>query len=126
MLKGTKLYSVINNKCPKCQQADFFMYKNPFNLKTFDKMHDKCFNCGESFTKEIGFYYGAMYVSYGVNITIGIALFLITVLLFKMPLLVYLFIFLGISIVSFPIIMRVSRLIYINIFVKFNKDKSVK
>ncbi len=122
MLKGTKLYSIFNNKCPKCHTGDFFINKNSYN-SDFIKMHDKCSYCGELFNKEVGFYYGAMYVSYGVNIIIGIALFMLMVLIFKLGLLTYLFSFLGIVIILFPWLMRISRLIYINIFVKFDSAK---
>lgn len=86
-------------------------------------MHDKCSNCNELFNKEVGFYYGAMYVSYGVNIIIGIALFIIMVLLFNTALLTYLFTYLGLVVLLFPWVMRISRLIYINIFVKFDPIK---
>lgn len=123
MLKGTKLYSILNNKCPKCHKGDFFINKNPYS-KNFIKMHDKCANCNENFTKEVGFYYGAMYVSYGVNIILGIGLFLLMVLVFKTGLLMYLFTFFGIVLVLFPVIMRISRLIYINIFVSYDPSKN--
>src|SRR5215216_2534149 len=86
MLKGTKLYSILNNKCPKCQVGDFFVYKNPFR-KDFAKMHDHCPHCGELFNKEVGFYYGAMYVSYGLNIALGVGMFLFMVVILKLDLL---------------------------------------
>jgi len=122
MLKDTKLYSIFNNKCPKCHQGDFFINKNPYS-SGFIKMHEKCPHCNESFIKEIGFYYGAMYVSYGVNIILGIALFIFTVLILKMELINYLILFSLITCVLFPWIMRISRLIYINLFVKFDSTK---
>ena len=122
MFKGTKLYSIFSNKCPKCQEGDFFVNKNPYKAG-FIKMHDNCQNCGESFNKEVGFYYGAMYVSYGFNIALGIALFLISVVLFKMDLVVYLFSFFCLVAVLFPWTMRTSRLIYINLFVSYDPTK---
>lgn len=122
MFKETKLYSIFNNKCPKCHQGDFFVTKSPYSTD-FIKMHDKCSHCGEIFNKEVGFFYGAMYVSYGVNIALGIALFILMVLLFKTGLLTYLFSFLGLVVVLFPWIMRASRLIYINMFVSYDPSK---
>jgi uncharacterized protein (DUF983 family) len=124
MLKDTKLYSILNNKCPKCHQGDFFIDKHAYNLKTFIKMHDKCSHCGEIFNKEVGFYYGAMYVSYGLNIAYGVGLFLVMVLLLKLNVLVFLFSFLGLVVVLFPVTMRISRLMYINLFVSY--DKTIK
>lgn len=122
MFKGTKLYSIFSNKCPKCQEGDFFVNKNPYKAG-FIKMHDSCPHCGESFNKEVGFYYGAMYVSYGVNIALGIALFVLSVLLLKIDLLLYLFLFTCLVAILFPWTMRISRLIYINLFVKFDSSK---
>ena len=123
MLKDTRLYSILYNKCPKCHKGDFFVYNNPFNLKHFTKMHDQCPHCHELFNKEVGFYYGAMYVSYGLNIALGVGLFLLLVLILKFELLTYLFTFFGVVLVLFPWIMRISRLIYINMFVKFDSSK---
>ncbi len=123
MFKDTKLYSILNNKCPKCHQGDFFIYKNPFNIKNFTKMHNHCLHCNQSFNMEAGFYYGAMYVSYGLNIALGVGLFILLVSLFKVELLTYLFTFFGLVLVLFPWIMRISRLIYINMFVKFDSSK---
>ena len=87
-------------------------------------MHEKCVHCGELFNKEVGFYYGAMYVSYGLNIAYGIALFLVMVVLLKLNVMVFLFSFLGLVLVLFPITMRTSRLMYINLFVSY--DKTIK
>ena len=122
MFKETKLYSIFNNKCPKCHQGDFFVTKSPYSTD-FIKMHDKCSHCGEIFNKEVGFFYGAMYVSYGVNIALGIGLFILMVLLFKTGLFTYLFSFLGLVVVLFPWVMRISRLIYINLFVSYDSSK---
>jgi hypothetical protein len=86
-------------------------------------MHKKCAHCGEAFEKEVGFYYGAMYVSYGVNIAYGVGLFLLTVLLFKIDLIAYLLLFFGLVVVLSPWTIRISRLIYLNLFVKFDSSK---
>jgi uncharacterized protein (DUF983 family) len=122
MLEGTKLYSILFNKCPKCQQGDVFINKSPYK-KGFINMHAKCAHCGEAFEKEVGFYYGAMYVSYGVNIAYGVGLFLLAVLLFKIDLIMYLLLFFGLVVVLFPWTIRISRLIYLNLFVKFDSSK---
>jgi uncharacterized protein (DUF983 family) len=122
MFKGTKFYSIFSNKCPKCQEGDFFINKNPYKAG-FIKMHDSCPHCGELFNKEVGFYYGAMYVSYGVNIALGVALFLLSVVIFNMDLVWYLFLFFCLVAVLFPWTMRTSRLIYINLFVSYDSTK---
>lgn len=122
MFKGTKLYSIFSNKCPKCHEGDFFVNKNPYK-EGFIKMYDHCPHCHESFNKEVGFYYGAMYVSYGVNIALGVALFILSVLILKIDLVVYLILFFLLVIALFPWTLRTSRLIYINLFVKYDPSK---
>ena len=122
MFKGTKIYSVFSNKCPKCQEGEFFINKNPYKAG-FIKMHNSCPHCGELFNKEVGFYYGAMYVSYGVNIALGVTLFLLSVVIFNMDLVWYLFLFFCLVAILFPWTMRTSRLIYINLFVSYDPSK---
>ena len=84
-------------------------------------MYDHCVVCDEDFEKESGYYLGAMYVSYAMNIGLGIGLFLIMVVLFDMDILYFLFIFLGSVLILFPLNFWLSRLIWINIFVKYDK-----
>lgn len=38
--KGTKLYSILRFKCPKFQEGNLFINKNPYILKDFDKIPD--------------------------------------------------------------------------------------
>src|ERR1700746_2569004 len=78
----TKLYSVLHNKCPYCHEGDFFTSKNPFDLKNFDKQHDNCPVCHNTYMPENGFYYGAMYVSYALDIALGVALFILSNVIF--------------------------------------------
>ena len=123
MIKNTKLYSILFDKCPKCCVGDFYKDKNPYNLKTFVDSSNNCPHCGESFEKEVGFYYGAMYVSYGLNVALGVGLFLLTVSVLNFSLIAFLGTYAGLILILFPWIMRKSRLIYINLFVHFDKSK---
>ena len=120
------LYSVSHNKCPRCHSGDVFISKNPFNLKTFDKIHEKCSSCGLLYEKEPGFFYGAMYVSYAIMVawfvfTWGINEFFIGVGAFP-----YLT-FLGLSIILLMTpTFRISRLLWMNFFTRFGEeDKTI-
>lgn len=55
MIKGTKLYSIVANKCPRCQRGNFFAVNNPYNLKQFAQMNPQCACCGERFEREPGY-----------------------------------------------------------------------
>jgi uncharacterized protein (DUF983 family) len=119
--KGSKLYSIVHNKCPRCQEGDFFVTKNPFTLKKNLAIQENCSACGLKYMIEPSFFYGAMYVSYGITVALSIITFII-LYLFGLELLP---IFIGIIvtlIIFTPLTLKLSRLIYINIFVHYKKD----
>lgn len=122
MLKGTKLYSIVANKCPKCQEGDFFIYKNPYNLKKFDKMNDSCPVCNESFEKEPGFYQGAMYVNYALSIAAGVAWFILVYIFYGFDPAIFVISFTIVLVLLLPLMFRIGRLLWINFFVKYTKD----
>lgn len=117
--KNTPIYSIIKSKCPRCHEGDFYETTNPYNLKKFDKMHPRCSVCGQNFTKEPGFYYGATYASYALTVSFGITTFLISHFLFKVNDIHFLFFFPLAIIALAPVVFRSSRLIWINFFVKY-------
>lgn len=122
MWKGTKLYSILFNKCPHCHEGDFFVSKNPFDFKEFTKIHPHCSNCGETFMKEVGFYYGSMYVSYGLTIALGVGMYLLMCLLLGLSDLTFLISFVVAGLVLWTWIFRKARLVWINLFVKYEKN----
>ena len=123
--KGTKIYSILKNKCPKCNEGNFFEDNNPLHLKKVLKTNEYCPNCGFKYVIEPSFFYGAMYVSYGLTVGISIATF---VVLYYLGLnLIQVFIGIVIALVLFtPFTLRLSRLIYINLFVKYDSEYKKK
>ncbi len=116
-------YSVIKNKCPQCHQANVFETNNPFNLKRFDKMHESCSHCGVKYEKEPGFFQGAMYVSYGLTAGWFIITWALDTFIFKSETWQYLTFVIISIILLMPLTFRISRLIWINFFIPFNKNK---
>jgi uncharacterized protein (DUF983 family) len=121
--KQTALYSIINAKCPRCHEGDFFETRNPYNLKKFDKMHKNCPVCGEDFERETGYYYGAMYASYGLTVLFGVIVFLLMCMVFNLDTITYLITFVILQIVLLPVFYRASRLLWINVFVRYKKEE---
>ena len=74
---------------------------------------------------ENGFYYGAMYVSYGLDIALGIALFILSNVIFSWGTTAFLTIFVITLLGLWTIIFRKARLIWINLFVKYDKTKAI-
>ena len=119
----TKITSSFQHKCPQCLEGDMFIDRNPYHLKTMSKMYSHCPNCGLNFEPEPGYYYGAMYVSYALGIAFGVAAFIITYFFVGEKNLVNNFIAIIITLIVFmPVIMRLSRNIWINMFMSYDKD----
>lgn len=79
--KGSKLNSILTGSCPKCQNESMYLDKNMLHLTKILKMNENCSHCGLKYQIEPSFFYGAMYVSYGLNVAIGIAAFIVSYVL---------------------------------------------
>jgi len=118
--KGTKFYSILFNKCPRCHEGDFMKEKNMFKLNKAFQMHDYCSVCGLKYMMEPSFFYGAMYVNYGLTVGISIVTFLIAVLFFNLSLVESFIPIVIILVLTAPISIRFSRIIWINLFIKYD------
>jgi uncharacterized protein (DUF983 family) len=107
-------------KCPRCREGDLFKPGSTL-LKTAN-MYDRCEKCGVSFQQEPGFYYGAMYISYGMGVAIFMPLFILTQIVFETPWWVFLGSFFLTIALLIPFIFRYSRAIYISLFVYYHDD----
>jgi len=120
--KGTKLYSVINGKCPRCNEGDFFKHDFTFNPTKITVIHKNCSHCDLRYMIEPSFYYGAMYVNYGLSVAISVASFIIGSLFFGTTLLQSFAIVFVVLLISAPLNLRLSRIIWINMFVEFERE----
>jgi len=119
--KGTKLYSILGGKCPRCQEGEFFKYKLTFNPSKITKLHDTCSKCNLKYMIEPSFFYGAMYVNYGITVAISISTFLVAKLVFNRSLLEsFATIFIALIALA-PVNLRLSRTLWIHMFVPFDK-----
>jgi uncharacterized protein (DUF983 family) len=119
--KGSKLNSILTGSCPRCQNESMYLDKNPLHFSKILKMHENCSHCGLKYQIEPSFFYGAMYVSYGLNVALGVAAFVISYLIFGTSLKVSFIAIVISNVVLFPFVLRWSRNIYINLFVSFDK-----
>jgi uncharacterized protein (DUF983 family) len=120
--KGTKMYSIGKMVCPRCQEGDFFV-AHPYNLRKAGDTHEYCPKCGLKYEKEVGFYYGAMYVSYA----LGVALFVTCWVTFNLffPSASTGIQITTISLVSLaagPYFYALSKIIWANFFFGYDKD----
>jgi len=124
--KGNKLYSILTGSCPRCHEESMYLDKNPYHMGKIFKMHERCSHCDLKYKIEPSFFYGAMYVSYGVGIAFAVAAFVIANLFLGAGL-IEAFIAIIITLIVFmPVIMRVSRNIWINMFIKYDANATHK
>lgn len=122
MKRGTKLYSVLKGKCPKCNEGDFFKYSVTINPKKVTQLHDNCPKCDLKYMMEPSFFFGAMYVNYGLAVALFIGVFIIAKMLFGLSILHSFIAIVVVSLLLTPYTLRLSRIIWINIFVGYDKD----
>lgn len=123
--KGSKLYSILTGTCPKCQQESMYVDQNLLHVSKCIKMKENCSHCGLKYMIEPSFFYGAMYVSYALNVTLGILVFLISYQFSSSMITAFIWIIVS-MLVLFPVVMRLSRSIYINMFVSYDKSTRKK
>ena len=120
--KGSKLYSIITGSCPKCHEESMYTHKNPYVLSQLLKMHERCSNCNTKYKIEPSFFYGSMYVSYAVGIAFAVAAFVISFLFVGTSLLNTFISIIATLVVFMPVIIRLSRNIWINFFIKYDPN----
>jgi len=89
-------------------------------------MNENCSHCNLKYQIEPSFFYGAMYVSYALNVAMGVAIFIITFLFFNQSVMVSFIAIIASIILLQPFILRWSRNIYINMFVSYDDDLNLK
>ncbi|HSN59778.1 MAG TPA: hypothetical protein VLR49_02505 [Ferruginibacter sp.] len=123
------LWSIIAMRCPRCRRGPMFKHPNPYrklSLKNISDMHDNCPVCNQKYDMEPGFWYGTGYVSYALAVAMSVATFIAWWVFIGVSVsdnrVMYWFIFNSIVLlVSQPWMMRMSRVIYMRIFVSYDQ-----
>lgn len=124
-VKRSRILTLLNHKCPHCREGDIFKHKSSYHLKGFMMMNDKCSVCGQPTEIEQGFYYGTGYVSYAIAVAFSVATFVAWWVLIGISVDDNrIFWWLGINsflmLILQPYFMRLSRTIWLSIFVKYD------
>ena len=124
------LWSMFHLKCPRCRRGDLFLHANPYRKISTDYvlgMYKECPVCHQRFYLEPGFWFGTTYVSYAITVVFSGFTCLLWWLILGFSLtdnrLTYWLIANGILIiVLLPVFMRLSRWIFLNLFVRYNEN----
>ncbi len=122
--KGSKLNSILTGSCPKCQNESMYVDKNPLHLGNVLKMNENCSHCGLKYQIEPSFFYGAMYVSYALNVAVGVAAFIISHIFIGVNLVQSFIAIIVTLIITFPFVLRWARNSYINMFISYDPNAS--
>ena len=116
------LISILKLKCPRCRKGNLLML-NPYQLKYFNKVNNTCPHCKLHFKIEPSFFYDSIYDSYGLGVTINIAIYLLLLLFCLAPGIITNFIVISISLVFLmPYINALSKVIWVGFFLKYEPE----
>jgi uncharacterized protein (DUF983 family) len=106
------LRAALLGRCPRCSRGRVFQ-DNLAGL--VGATNDNCPACGLGFLREAGYFLGAMYVSYGLGVftVLPVAVVLATVL--DWPVWAVLTVALLQTVISVPLFLRYSRLIWLHL-----------
>lgn len=121
------LASTLGCRCPRCREGKLF--KNPLSIKLKRNlaMHKTCEVCGQPTELEVGFYYGTSYVSYALTVALSVASLIAWWIFIGLSIydnrFIYWLIFNAIFLFCLqPVLMRLSRSLWISWFVKYDPD----
>jgi hypothetical protein len=116
--KNSILYSIFTTKCPRCREGQ--MFTGGLYTPKFADMRTSCPCCGQALEPEVGFYYGAMYVSFAFNVAIFvICLVVLYQFVEEITMAMMIGIVAAVVIGLLPVIFRLSRSLWIHIFVRY-------
>lgn len=123
MHKVFKIISnVLFNKCPRCRKGKVWSVSAFKAFWVKEPMYEYCPNCNLKFERELGFWQGAMLMSYGISIGIFVLCWILSIQLIPYeasPLYTILLVSVVALLLS-PFNWRWSRLIWLNLFVNEN------
>lgn len=117
-------------RCPRCRRGPMYKDGNPYKtlrLSQIFNMHDDCPVCKQKYDLEQGFWYGTGYVSYALAVAVSVATFVAWLVLIGISADDNrIFWWLGLNtfllVVMQPWLMRLSRVIYIRFFVRYDEN----
>ena len=115
-----KLSAAVKLKCPRCGKGELFENTGIIPKKGMFNMLTNCSYCGLKYEKEIGFFYGAMYISYMLNMSFFVAATVAYYIFLeeKIDWRIYIILYITITIFLTKWMYRMSRSLWLMIMVK--------
>lgn len=113
--------NIVKGVCPNCAKNKVFESSGIMNCVKIPKMHDHCQNCGYKFSREPGFFFGAMYVSYALVVAEMISIAIVCKLILSLGNLTTFIAMAITALILSRVNFRFSRLIWMHLFIKERK-----
>jgi len=107
--------------CPKCRETK--MFKDPFQITKPLDMFERCSHCKQSFEPEPGFYFGAMFLSYGIACLVYLPLAFLLVFYFDWTINAMLGFILFLYFIFFFKLLRFSRSLWAHLMIKYKGNR---
>lgn len=120
--KESTLYSIVHQTCPQCHEGK--MFASGVFSPNFMKMNSTCSNCGLDFIREPAYYFGAMYFSYAIQVTLFVAVYLVLRYTTNPDISTYIFWTIASVLIALPWNYRVSRVMWISLFIRYRGVRS--
>ena len=122
--KGSKTYSIVKMKCPKCHEGKFFV-AGPYNLRKAGDTFENCSVCDQRYSIEPGFYFGALYLAYFMGAaTIALISIVIYLANNNANSSVYIGVVAGILVLAGPYYYALSKIMWANMFIHYQDELS--
>ena len=120
-------------RCPRCRRGPMYKNSNPYKslkLSSIFNMPDNCPVCNQKYDLEDGFWFGTGYVSYALAVAVSMTTFVAWLVLIGVSVDDNrIFWWLGFNILFLvviqPWLMRLSRVIYMRFFVKYDENYEI-
>ncbi len=119
MQKGQKLFGIIHQRCPACHEGPLFEEAGYFDFRKMGKTHDACPHCGQDYRIEPGFYWGALYIAYGLSVFVSLFFFLLFFLLFGLSLNTSFLLLIVADLMLTPFLYKLSKTLWLHVFVSY-------
>ncbi len=103
---------MLTEKCPRCRQGNLFLTR-AYTIRGFYKMHRHCPVCGQLLEPEPGFYFGAMFIAYGMLVFMSGFTWITLYFTFRPAFAVYPIVILILNVLLLPLIFRYSRVLFL-------------
>lgn len=114
------LQSIWNYKCPRCRKGD--LYVKPLKLSDPLNMHEHCDHCGLKYQPEPGYFFGAMFISYIWTAWLCLSIVGFCMLVLGWSITASFALLITVAIASYILVLRISRVIYMHIDVKYKPE----